>query len=93
MRKVEEALLAEGIRGFSVSKVKGHGEERAFIELNLVTHVKFDIFARDDQVETIVRTIQEACWTGCAGDGVIAVMPLEDFVKIRTRQRGEGAMG
>jgi nitrogen regulatory protein P-II 1 len=88
LKKVETALLAAGVRGLTVSKVKGIGEEKAFLEQNLVAHVKFEIIVPEEDADRVTQVIVNAAWTGCAGDGIVAVLPVETFIKIRETKTG-----
>ena len=40
----------------------------------------------------VVETISKAAKTGKIGDGKIFVLPVEEAVRIRTGERGEGAL-
>jgi nitrogen regulatory protein P-II 1 len=40
----------------------------------------------------VVETIAKAAKTGKIGDGKIFVIPVEEAVRIRTGERGEGAL-
>lgn len=88
LKKVEAALLAAGIKGLTVSNVKGVGKEKPLLEQGLVDHVKFEVIVPESDVERITQVIVDAAWTGCAGDGIVAVSPIETFVKIRTKGSG-----
>lgn len=54
--------------------------------------MKIEIVARDELVEKIVEVIQKTAHTGNPGDGKIFVVNVEEVVKIRTNERGEGAI-
>ncbi len=83
LKEVEKALFRIGEKSFSVTKVKGLGEEKGYLEYDLVSHLKIEILAPEDRVARIKEALVKAAWTGVAGDGVIAVLPVEEFVKIR----------
>lgn len=83
LKEVEEALLKIGERSFSVTKIKGLGEENGYLEYDLVSHLKIEIIAPEDRVEKIKDVIIKAAWTGVRGDGLFAVLPVEEFAKIR----------
>ncbi len=89
LEELEKALLKIGEKGFSVSKVQGMGElrEYGYIIFDLVSHIKVEIFASEDRVAKIKDAIVNVAWTGFAGDGLIAVLPVEEFTKIRTAKR------
>ena len=54
--------------------------------------VKLEIVVPDRLVERVVNIIQANAHTGSPGDGKIFVYPVEDVIKIRTGERGEGAI-
>jgi len=46
----------------------------------------------DNDAEAVIDLICEYCQTGEAGDGKIFVYPVEEVVRVRTRERGSGAV-
>lgn len=99
MQQVSSALLKNGIRGVTVSDVRGFGaqggsaERQAgseFSEDNFVVKVKMEIVVSKDQVEEVIKIIEEAR-TGEIGDGKIFLSPVADIIRIRTGERGEKA--
>ena len=60
LKKVEAVLLSAGLRGLTVTKVKGIGKEKAFLEQDLVAHVKFEVIILEQNVERITQVIVEA---------------------------------
>ncbi|XP_054802518.1 nitrogen regulatory protein P-II homolog isoform X2 [Prosopis cineraria] len=97
---VSSALLEMGIRGVTVSDVKGFGaqggsKERQggseFYEDNFVAKVKMEIVVSKDQVEAVIDKIIEVARTGEIGDGKIFLIPVADVVRVRTGERGEKA--
>ncbi|KAK2364798.1 Beta-galactosidase [Trifolium repens] len=97
---VSSALLKMGIRGVTVSDVKGFGaqggsKERQggseFSEDSFVAKVKMEIVVRKDQVEAVIYKIMEVARTGEIGDGKIFLIPVSDVIRIRTGERGEQA--
>lgn len=98
--QVSSGLLKMGIRGVTVSDVKGFGaqggsKERQggseFSEDNFVAKVKMEIVVRKDQVEAVINKIMETARTGEIGDGKIFLIPVSDVIRIRTGERGEQA--
>ncbi|XP_027352434.1 nitrogen regulatory protein P-II homolog [Abrus precatorius] len=96
--QASSALLKMGIRGVTVSDVRGFGaqggsKERQggseFSEDNFVAKVKMEIVVRGDQVEAVVDTIIEEARTGEIGDGKIFLIPVSDVIRVRTGERGE----
>ncbi|KAM0957697.1 nitrogen regulatory protein P-II homolog isoform X2 [Malus sylvestris] len=98
--QVSSALLKIGIRGVTVSDVRGFGAQGGsterqggseFSEDNFVAKIKMEIVVSKDQVEAVVDTIIEAARTGEIGDGKIFVVPVSDVIRVRTGERGEKA--
>ncbi|MGN0904697.1 MAG: P-II family nitrogen regulator [Alphaproteobacteria bacterium] len=98
--EVKEALQEADIQGITVTEVKGYGRQKGHTELyrgaeyvvDFVPKVKLEIVVEDERVERTVQTIVEAAHTGKIGDGKIFILPVEDAVRIRTRERGEDAL-
>ena len=90
LEKVERRLQQIGIKGITVSRVKGYGEYANFFTRDwLTTKARIEIFAARDDVDSIVGAITESAHTGFAGDGFVAVLPLESIFLIRTQTRCE----
>ncbi|XP_028791449.1 nitrogen regulatory protein P-II homolog isoform X2 [Neltuma alba] len=97
---LSSALLKMGIRGVTISDVKGFGaqggsKERQggseFDEDNFVAKVKMEIVVSKGQVETVIDKIIKVARTGEIGDGKIFVIPVADVMRVRTGERGEKA--
>ena len=85
LEEVERELIQCGVRGITVTAVKGFGEYANFYSRDWkVRHVKLEIFAAEDRVDDFVTTIQKAAHAGLPGDGLIAVEPVSRVVRIRT---------
>ena len=86
LEAVQKRLQEIGIGRIAVSKVKGYGEYCDFFARDwMVDEVRLEIFSGEDRVDIITTAIMDAAHTGLHGDGVIAVMPIERFFRIRTR--------
>ena len=101
LEEVKERLTAIGVRGLTVTEVKGFGRQKGHTELyrgaeyvvDFLPKVKLEILVPDDEFATqVVETIQEAATTGRIGDGKIFVYPIEEVVRIRTGERGAAAV-
>ncbi len=98
--EVKEGLNAAGLTGLTVSEVKGFGRQKGHTELyrgaeyvvDFLPKVKLEIIVGEDQVATVVETIQEAAKTGRIGDGKIFVNTVEEVIRIRTGERGDDAL-
>ena len=86
LEAVEEAVHRMGVPGLSVTKVKGYGDYANFYARDwLVTLSRVEIFIDAGNAEDIVNSILDAASTGLAGDGLVAVLPVERVYRIRDR--------
>ncbi len=97
---VREALSEIGVRGMTLTEVKGYGRQKGHTELyrgseykiDFLPKIKIEIVAADSMVENIVSTIVKGARTGQVGDGKIFVSPVEDVIRVRTEESGEDAV-
>ena len=80
------------VRGFGRGHARGESEPAIDDLIRQVSKAKLEIVVPDDLVETVVDVIQQHAHTGNPGDGKIFIYPHEVVVKIRTGERGEGAI-
>jgi nitrogen regulatory protein P-II 1 len=86
LEAVEQGLREIGVRGISVSKVKGYGEYHNFFSEDwMVENIRLEIFTRKDKVDAITSAIMKSAHTGSPGDGMVAVYPIDKFYNIRLR--------
>src|SRR6266571_222206 len=86
LEAVEEKLRRIGVERVDVSKVRGYGEYRNFYARDwMVDEVRLDIFTRTDEADAVTAAIMDGAHTGEPGDGIVAVVPIEKFLLIRTR--------
>lgn len=86
LERVEMRLKDMGVKGISVSRVKGFGEYANFFRHDwLVQHARIEVFAERARAEEIARVIAEEAHTGLAGDGIVGLIPVETLFRIRTR--------
>lgn len=97
---VKDALNEIGIKGITVSEVKGFGRQKGHTELyrgaeyvvDFLPKVKLEIIAKDEVVPLIIEAIEKSAKTGKIGDGKIFVTNVEEVIRIRTGERGEDAI-
>jgi nitrogen regulatory protein P-II 1 len=97
---VRDQLFEIGIRGLTVSEVKGFGRQKGHTELyrgaeyvvDFLPKVKIEVVIEEDQVEAVISAIVEGARTNRIGDGKIFVSPIETAVRIRTEERGPDAL-
>ena len=99
LSKVVSGLNSVGIRGMTVSDVRGAGVQGGkrerfkgteFGDENnfLVDKTRLDIVVAREQVDTVVRLICASAYTGEVGDGKIFVHPVAEVVRVRTAETG-----
>jgi nitrogen regulatory protein P-II 1 len=98
--EVKEAMQGIGIQGMTVTEVKGFGRQKGHTELyrgaeyvvDFLPKIKIELVVSDELADKAVAAISEAANTGRIGDGKIFVMPVEEAIRIRTGERGSGAV-
>jgi nitrogen regulatory protein P-II 1 len=97
---VKEALGEIGIRGMTVTEVRGHGRQKGHTEIyrgaeyvvDFIPKVKIEVVVDSGQVDPVIEAIVGAAKTGKIGDGKIFVTEVEDAIRIRTGERGKDAI-
>jgi nitrogen regulatory protein P-II 1 len=100
VNEIIEALYLADVRGFTISRVRGHGGETEQVEtyrgmtvkVELHDKVRLEIGVSDHFVEPTVRAILSAGTTSEVGDGKIFVMPVEKVYRIRTGEEDQSAV-
>ncbi len=97
---VRDALSEVGVKGITVTEVKGFGRQKGHTELyrgaeyvvDFLPKIKVETAVTNDLVERVVEAIVEAATTGKIGDGKVFVSKLEEVVRIRTGETGAQAI-
>lgn len=100
LEAVKDALTEVGVTGMSTSEVRGFGRQSGHTEVyrgaeykvDFVAKTRVDVMVDDHHVSAVVAAIEGAARTGEIGDGKIAVVPLDEVVRIRTGERGPDAL-
>lgn len=98
--EVKDALNGIGIKGMTVSEVKGYGRQKGHTEIyrgaeyvvDFIPKIRLDIIVEDDMVDQVINTIIDKARTGKIGDGKIFVSNLEQVIRIRTGESGVEAL-
>jgi nitrogen regulatory protein P-II 1 len=98
--EVKEALIGIGVEGITISEVRGHGRQKGHTEMyrgteytvDFLPKVKLEIFVPDSRAEQVVESLTAAARSGKIGDGKIFISTIEEAVRIRNGDRGEGAL-
>lgn len=97
---VREALTEIGVKGLTVTEVKGFGRQKGHTELyrgaeyviDFLPKIKIDIAVDDDMTEQVIECISKAAHTGKVGDGKIFVVNLEQVIRVRTGEMNSDAI-
>ena len=97
---VRDALSEIGIRGMTVTEVKGFGRQKGHTELyrgaeyavDFLPKIKLEVAVPSDLVDRVIEAISTAAQTGKIGDGKIFVSEIEQVIRIRTGETGPEAL-
>ena len=100
LENVKDALAKIGVKGMTVTEVKGFGRQKGHTELyrgheyvvDFLPKVKLEILVDSEMADAVVSAIAEAAKTGKIGDGKIFVLPVEEAIRIRTGEKGKEAL-
>jgi nitrogen regulatory protein P-II 1 len=97
---VKDALSEIGIVGLNIFEIRGHGRQGGIklagrsgtYMVDMLPKIQVNIVLSDRNLEAAIEAILSSAYTGEQGDGLIFVCPVEDVIRIRTRERGQKAM-
>jgi len=97
---VREALAEIGVKGMTLTEVKGYGRQKGHTEvyrgseyqIDFLPKIKIEVVVSDHLADNVVETIMKAAKTGEVGDGKIFISHVEDVVRVRTGESGEDAL-
>ncbi len=97
---VRDALAKVGIVGLNIFEIRGHGRQGGIkllgragsYQVDMLPKIQINIILSDRNLEETIETILHSAYTGEPGDGLIFVYPVEEVVRIRTRERGQDAV-
>ncbi len=98
--EVKEALMEEGIRGHTISEVRGYGRQKGHTEtyrgseyrIEFIPKIKIEVVVEDSKTEKVVEAILRTAKTGQVGDGKIFIYDVKDVIRIRTEESGQEAL-
>ncbi|GBD88400.1 nitrogen regulatory protein P-II [bacterium BMS3Abin03] len=98
--EVKEALVEEGVRGMTISEVRGYGRQKGHTEtyrgseyrIEFIPKIKIEVVVDESNVEKVVDAILKTAKTGQVGDGKIFIYDLNEVIRIRTDESGESAL-
>jgi nitrogen regulatory protein PII len=89
---VKDALVALGVRGMTVTEVRGHGQQKGHTAIyrgqeyavSLLPKMQIEVVIPDHLQEDAIEAVIEAGRTGEIGDGRIFLIPVAGTYRIRT---------
>jgi nitrogen regulatory protein P-II 1 len=100
LEPVKNALHDIGVEGMTVTEVRGHGRQKGHTEVyrgreytvDLIPKIKIEMVLADDMVDKVTQAIITTAQSGKIGDGKIFLSRIDEAIRIRNDQRGEGAL-
>jgi nitrogen regulatory protein P-II 1 len=100
LEAVKTALQDIGVEGMTVIEVRGHGRQKGHTEfyrgreytVDLIPKIKLELVLTDAMVEKAIQAIIGAARSGKIGDGKIFLSKVDEAIRIRNDERGEGAL-
>jgi len=99
LKEIKEGFREIAIDGMTITDVSGCGKQKGHMEniksdksINFLPKVKIEIVTEEERVENTIDVIQRLARTGQIGAGKIFVLPVEDVIRVRTRERGRSAI-
>jgi len=97
---VREALKKIGIVGMNMIEIRGHGRQGGIslvgragsYQIDMLTKIQINIILSENNLENTIEAILNSARTGEPGDGIIFIYPVDEVIRIRTRERGQDAM-
>lgn len=98
--EVKEALLDFGIKGMTISEVRGYGRQKGHTEtfrgseyhIEFIPKIKIEVVIEDDKVDKVLDLIIKTAKTGQVGDGKIFIYDVQEAIRIRTEESGPDAL-
>lgn len=93
LEDLKNALRVSGAGGMTISDVRGFGKQTTRPDNYLVLpKIKVEIYCTDEQLDELIEVITRTCRKNEMGDGKIAILPVDDMIRIRTGERSEKAL-
>jgi nitrogen regulatory protein P-II 1 len=98
--EVKDALRAIGVKGITITEVKGFGRQGGHTEtyrgaeytVEFTPKVKLEVIVEEAEAAAVTDVIQTTASTGQIGDGKIWITPVEGLTRIRTGEQGKDAI-
>ncbi|MFH1267264.1 MAG: P-II family nitrogen regulator [Planctomycetota bacterium] len=100
LEDVKSALAEQGVRGMTVTEVRGFGRQKGHTEMyrgteytvDFVPKIKIEVVVPEADLQGVLDTIMRSAQTGQLGDGKIFVSDLSHTIRIRTGELDQEAL-
>ena len=99
LEEIKDALIDAGVEGITLTEVKGFGKQRGYLkgeipnkDVKFLPKIKLEIVVDEEIVDDVTKTIVKLAQTGEFGSGKIFILPVEDAIRIRTKEAGISAI-
>lgn len=100
LESVRASLQEVGIKGLTVTEVKGYGRQMGHTELyrgaeykvEFQPKLKLEVAIATDDLNQVIDAITSAAGSNKVGDGKIFVVDLEQAIRLRTGESGIDAL-
>ena len=98
--EVRDALGEVGVKGMTVTEVKGFGRQKGHTELyrgaeyvvDFVPKTKIEVAVTEEVLDRVLEAIIKGAKSNKIGDGKIFVCDLDKVIRIRTEEVNEDAL-
>ncbi|MGC3965911.1 MAG: P-II family nitrogen regulator [Pirellulales bacterium] len=100
LEAVKNALSEKGIKGMTVTEVRGFGRQKGHTEtyrgaeyaVDFIPKVKLEVVVHNEDLQKVIDTVVNTARTGQVGDGKIFVSELSNVIRIRTGEQADSAI-
>jgi len=100
LETIKEALNRIQVRGMTIVPVMGCGNQLGWTEsvrgsdtlLTVLPKILLILIITDEKIDETIAAIINEAQTGEVGDGKIFISEITECIRIRTGERGEGAV-
>ena len=100
LEEVKNALTEKGVKGMTVTEVRGFGRQKGHTEtyrgaeyaVDFIPKVKVELVVSDADCQGLIDAIIQSARTGQVGDGKIFITELAGAIRIRTGESAEVAV-
>ena len=97
---VRDALSDIGVRGMTVTEVKGFGRQKGHTELyrgaeyavDFLPKIKMEIAVEESLLDRVLEAVTNAARTDKIGDGKLFILDLQQVIRIRTGETDQDAL-